>query len=124
MADKTSSALWGGRFEAGLHPGILEFTGSLAFDRRLVRHDLLASLAHVRMLVEREVLSPDEGHPILTGLSGMLGDLEAGRLAVEGEDEDIHTWIERTLGERIGDPARRVHTARSRHDQTGVALWL
>ncbi len=124
MAEKDSTALWGGRFEAGLHPGIQEFTGSLAFDRRLARHDLVASLAHVRMLVEREVLSPDQGHPILTGLSGMLGDLESGRLAVEGDDEDVHTWIERTLGERIGDAARRVHTARSRNDQTSVALRL
>ncbi len=121
MAD---GSLWGGRFESGVHPAIHRFTGSLSFDRRLVRHDLLASLAHARMLRERKILAERDADAILVGLAEILRDLEEGELRVEGDDEDIHTWIERTLTERIGEPARRLHTGRSRNDQAAVALRL
>jgi len=117
-------ALWGGRFAEPLHPAIHAFTGSLEFDRRLVRHDLLASLAHARMLREREILTREESDPILVGLSEILREIEAGQLTVEGPDEDVHAWIERTLVERVGEAGKRLHTARSRNDQTGVALRL
>jgi len=116
--------VWGGRFAAGLDPAIHAFTNSLPFDRRLAPHDLVASLAHVRMLLETGVLEHGDAAAALTGLSDLLADLEAGRVAVEGPDEDVHGWIERTLVERIGEPGRRVHTARSRNDQTGAALRL
>ncbi len=116
--------VWGGRFAAGLDPAIHAFTNSLPFDRRLAPHDLVGSLAHVRMLLETGVLERDDAEAALGGLSGLLSDLEAGRLEVEGPDEDVHGWIERTLVERIGEPGRRVHTARSRNDQTGAALRL
>jgi argininosuccinate lyase len=119
-----SGTLWGGRFRGELDPEIRSFTGSLSFDRRVARHDLVASLAHVRMLVECGVLAPEDGRPVLAGLSGLLDDLEKGEVAVEGDDEDVHSWIERTLRERIGEAAGRVHTARSRNDQTAVALRL
>jgi argininosuccinate lyase len=116
--------LWGGRFEGDLDPEIQRFTASLPFDRRLARHDLVGSLAHGRMLREAGILSPEDGAAILSGLSSLLWDVEDGRLAVEGEDEDVHSWIERRLFERIGEPAGRVHTARSRNDQTTTALRL
>jgi len=116
--------LWGGRFERELDPDIHRFTSSLAFDRRLVRHDLVGSLAHARMLRETGVLSPDDGAAILSGLSSLLTALEEGRLAVEGDDEDVHSWIERELFGRVGEPAGRLHTARSRNDQTATALRL
>ena len=121
MAD---DALWGGRFAAPLHPAVQEFTNSLPFDRRLVRHDLLASLAHARMLRETEILAGSESDLILSGLSEMLREVETGELEVDGPDEDVHTWIERTLVERVGDAGKRLHTARSRNDQTAVALRL
>ena len=131
MKDERSTAaptrprkLWGGRFEGDLDPEIHRFTSSLAFDRRLVRHDVVGSLAHARMLRETGVLSPDDAGAILSGLSSLLTDLEAGRLAVEGDDEDVHSWIERELFGRIGEPAGRLHTARSRNDQTATALRL
>ena len=116
--------LWGGRFAAPVHPAIQEFTNSLPFDRRLVRHDLLASLAHARMLRETEILSGSDSDLILSGLSEILREVETGELEVEGPDEDVHTWIERTLVERVGDAGQRLHTARSRNDQTAVALRL
>lgn len=116
--------LWSGRFEGGLHPVVREFTGSLSFDRRLVRHDLLASLAHARMLRETAILEVGDANLILSGLAEMLAELEDGRLEVSGPDEDVHSWIERTLVERVGEAGKRLHTARSRNDQTAVALRL
>lgn len=116
--------LWGGRFQSSLDPGIHRYTAALAFDRRLVRHDLIGSLAHARMLFEQGILESGDAAAILGGLSALLRDVESGALEVEGDDEDIHSWIERLLGERIGEPALRLHTARSRNDQTSTALRL
>jgi len=116
--------LWGGRFAGEVDPEIHRFTASLPFDRRLVRHDLVGSLAHARMLRETGVVLPPDADAILSGLSTLLAEVEDGRLEVEGEDEDVHSWIERELYGRIGDPAGRLPTARSRNDQTATALRL
>ncbi len=125
--EASGGGLWGGRFRSGLHPAIHAFTDSLPFDRRLVRHDLEGSLAHARTLAETGVLEVDDARHILHGLSGLLDDVQAGDVEVpEGgsPDEDVHGWIERTLRERIGEAAGRMHTGRSRNDQTAVALRL
>ena len=116
--------LWGGRFEGDLDPEIQRFTSSFPVDRRLARHDLVGSLAHARMLRETGVVSPEDGAAILTGLSSLLWDVEDSRIEVGGDEEDVHSWIEKRLFERIGEPAGRVHTARSRNDQTATALRL
>lgn len=113
-----------GRFRAGLDPVIRSYTRSLEFDRRLVRHDLVASLAHARMLMERGIVSREHAATILEGLGEILRDVEGGRLQVDGPDEDVHGWIERTLHERVGEAAGHVHTGRSRNDQTSAALRL
>jgi argininosuccinate lyase len=115
--------LWGGRFEGHVDPEIHQFTASLPFDRRLVRHDLVGSLAHARMLQETGVLSSEDAAALLSGLSSLLCDVEGG-LEVQGEDEDVHSWIERELFIRVGEPAGRLSTARSRNDQTSTALRL
>jgi argininosuccinate lyase len=120
----SGATLWGGRFETAIHPAIHEFTGSLHFDRRVVRHDLIGCLAHARMLWDQGVLTEKQAAPILVGLSEILNEIENNSLAVVGDEEDVHSWIERTLTERIGDDARRLHTARSRNDQAIVALRL
>ena len=124
MRPPDATSLWGGRFDSELDPVILGFTGSLPFDARLVRHDLIASLAHARMLLETGIVSRTQAEPILDGLSQMLKEIEEGTLVVEGPDEDVHTWIERTLRARIGPAAGRLHTARSRNDQVSIALRL
>ena len=124
MRPTDATSLWGGRFDSELDPVILGFTGSLSFDARLVRHDLIASLAHARMLLETGIMSRTQAEPILDGLSEMLKEIEDGTLVVEGPDEDVHTWIERTLRARIGPAAGRLHTARSRNDQVSIALRL
>ncbi len=124
MRPPVATSLWGGRFESELDPVILGFTNSLPFDARLVRHDLIASLAHARMLLETGIVSRTQAEPILDGLSEILEEIEEGKLVVEGPDEDVHSWIERTLRSRIGPAAGRLHTARSRNDQVSVALRL
>ncbi len=116
--------LWGGRFSGRVDPQIERFTCSFPFDRRLALDDLVGSLAHARMLAERGILGPADGRAVLEGLAGLIDDVESGELEVDGVDEDIHSWIERSLSERIGDPAKRLHTARSRNDQVGTALRL
>ena len=92
--------LWGGRFGEGPDPRIEAFTHSLPFDRRLVRHDLRASIAHVRMLGRQGIVAPEEAGAIEAGLRDLLRDVEAGA-AIEGA-EDVHTWVELRLRERIG----------------------
>ncbi len=124
MTEGGGGTLWGGRFGSDLHPAIHSFTNSLPFDRRLAGFDLIGSLAHARMLRDMDILSREDADAILEGLSGMLEDLESGKLVVEGPDEDVHSWLERTLTERIGEPAGWLHTARSRNDQTSIALRL
>ena len=115
MSDEAK--LWGGRFQSPVDSGIHRYTEALSFDRRLARHDLIGSLAHARMLLEQGVLERADACTILEGLGSLLLDLEAGTLVVEGDDEDTHSWIERKLGERIGESAGRLHTGRSRNDQ-------
>ncbi len=122
MSDETR--LWGGRFEGAVDPEIDRFTRSFSFDRRLARYDLIGCLAHARMLLDTGILERDAAVTILGGLSELLRELESGELSIEGNDEDIHSWIERSLIERVGDDGRRLHTGRSRNDQTAVALRL
>jgi argininosuccinate lyase len=124
VSDGGPDRLWGGRFRGAVDPEIDRFTASFGFDRRLARCDLVGSLAHARMLYERGVLERTEARRVLEGLAGLLARLEAGELAVDGAYEDVHTWIEMQLVAAIGDAGRRLHTARSRNDQTSVALRL
>ena len=116
--------LWGGAFESEVDPVIDAYTRSLPFDHRLAAADLVGCLAHARMLFETGVVDAESSRAILEGLSSMLRRIEAGELQVGGRDEDVHTWIERQLTEEIGDAGRRLHTARSRNDQTAVAFRL
>jgi len=119
--------LWGGRFRGGPGPEMREIGDSLRFDGRLLRADLEASLAHAEMLGRRRILPRAEAARIARGLRGMLRDLGRGRLGTAGAgDEDVHSFVERTLVERIGRAGRRLPTARSRNDQvaTDLRIWL
>jgi argininosuccinate lyase len=122
MAQKT----WGGRFEAGTDARVEAFTESVSFDRRLYRHDILASQAHARMLADAGLLSTEEAHKILAALDDIGGRIERGDFTYSVSLEDIHTHIERALIEKLGDVGRKLHTGRSRNDQvaTDVKLWV
>lgn len=107
--------LWGGRFQKPTDPIFEEFGRSLESDQRLVLHDLRTCLAHIKMLKERSVLDQADAGKLTDALQGMLGELESGA-PIEGDDEDIHSWVERILKERVGDLASSIRIGRSRND--------
>ncbi|GBC97661.1 Argininosuccinate lyase [bacterium HR17] len=117
--------LWGGRFKKPLADEALQFSSSFAVDKRLWRYDLLGSIAHALMLGECGILTREEAHQLVTGLVSIWDDLEAQRLALSGPDEDVHSFVERVLRDRVGEIAGKLHTARSRNDQvvTDLRLW-
>src|SRR6266404_4704524 len=121
MSQKT----WGGRFSGETDNRVEAFTESISFDRRLYRHDIIASQAHARMLGEIGLLTPEEAEQIAHALDQIGGEIERGEFAYSVKLEDIHTHIERALIERLGDLGRKLHTGRSRNDQviTDVKLW-
>ncbi len=115
---------WGGRFRKETDALTEAFTESISFDRTLYRHDIEGSIAHAEMLAKAGLLKPREKSAIIKGLRGILRDIEAGRFEFRAEDEDIHMNVERALQERIGEPAGKLHTARSRNDQVALDLRL
>jgi len=116
--------MWGGRFAEPLDPDLLAFTSSFDGDRRLLRWDVLASIAHATALGEAGVVARGDAEAIVAGLRRLLADLQAGTLAIQGDYEDVHSFLEGALYERIGVPAGRLHTARSRNDQVATAFRL
>ena len=117
---------WGGRFSGDTDNRVEAFTESISFDRRLYRHDVVASQAHARMLAEVGILTAVEAEQIATTLTDIAQAIERGDFEFSIKLEDIHTHIERALIERLGDVGRKLHTGRSRNDQvvTDVRLWV
>jgi len=112
------------RFTARRLPEIEAFTASLTFDRRLYRHDIMGSIAHARMLAHARLISRAEAAKIVAGLKDIEREISEGRFDFDLADEDIHLAIERRLTDKIGEPARKLHTARSRNDQVALDLRL
>jgi argininosuccinate lyase len=115
--------LWGGRFVKETAGEAEEFLNSLSFDARLWRQDIRGSVAHARMLGRQGIIDQDEAEAIVKGLEQIYDDIEKGRLEFSGA-EDIHSFIEARLVERIGDAGKKLHTARSRNDQVATDLRL
>ena len=118
--------LWGGRFSGKLDPQAWALNSSLGFDQRLNLQDVRASIAWAQALEKAGVLNPDESLQICTGLSAIREEFEGHIFVFQESDEDIHTAVERRLGELIGPVAGKLHTGRSRNDQvaTDLRLWL
>lgn len=116
--------LWTGRFKKQLDKKTNDFNSSIPFDSRMAREDIEGSIAHATMLGECGVLEKGEAEKICAGLEEILGDLESGRLTIDPQAEDIHTFVEGELTSRLGDAGRRLHTARSRNDQVAVDIRL
>jgi argininosuccinate lyase len=126
MTDKTSNAMWGGRFAAGPDAIMEAINASIGFDRRLASQDIRGSVAHVRMLQETGIVGAQDAAKIEEGLLTVLSEIETGAFAFSTALEDIHMNVEARLKEIIGEPAGRLHTARSRNDQvaTDFRLWV
>ncbi|MCX7969606.1 MAG: argininosuccinate lyase [Armatimonadetes bacterium] len=123
--DRSVSLLWGGRFKKPLAEEALGFSSSFNVDKRLWKHDILGSIAHAIMLGETGIIDEVEARKIVKGLVSLMRDIETGKVALEGQDEDIHSFVERKLREYVGEVAGKLHTARSRNDQvaTDFRLW-
>ena len=117
---------WSARFSEPVDERVKRFTASVAFDRRLAKYDIEASLAHARMLAAQRVLSRRDLAAISRGLARIGREIDQGRFRWSLEAEDVHLNIERRLTALVGDAGKRLHTARSRNDQvaTDVRLWL
>ncbi|EHI74577.1 argininosuccinate lyase [Streptococcus criceti] len=116
--------LWGGRFEAGLEKWVEEFGASISFDQKMAEFDLKGSIAHVTMLGQTGIISPEEASQIKTGLEELLQDFYAGQLEFDIANEDIHMNLESLLTQKIGPVAGKLHTARSRNDQVATDMHL
>jgi argininosuccinate lyase len=123
---RTGRELWGAHFEADPAPLMEQINASIGFDKRLWAEDIRGSLAHARMLAAAGLLEPEALRAIEDGLARVAGEIERGELAFTTKLEDIHLNIEARLTELVGEPGRRLHTARSRNDQvaTDLRLWV
>src|ERR687894_377613 len=124
MSENEKSPLWGGRFGSSPAEAFERLNASIPFDARLAPYDVRGSIAHAKMLGEREIVSPEESRELVRGLEAVLAEVEAGVFSWTLEDEDVHTAVERRLRERIGDVALKLHTGRSRNDQVALDLHL
>ncbi|MEZ4502833.1 MAG: argininosuccinate lyase [Dehalococcoidia bacterium] len=119
-----SAKLWGGRFASEMNELVEAYNASIGFDWRLWRHDIDGSIAHARMLAATGIIAEADRDAIIGGLVAIGGEIEAGTFEFRVDREDIHLNIEAALAERIGEPARRLHTARSRNDQVATDMRL
>ena len=116
--------LWGGRFTKETNQLVHNFNASISYDQRFYKQDIEGSIAHVTMLAKQGVLSSEDRFAIVNALKGILDDIENGNLTISEEYEDIHSFVEATLIERIGDAGKRLHTGRSRNDQVALDMRL
>ena len=116
--------LWGGRFTGKTDQMVYDFNASITFDKRLFKQDIEGSIAHVIMLARQGILTGGEKDSIIKGLTGIRNDVEEGRLSITGEYEDIHSFVEAVLTERIGEAGKKLHTGRSRNDQVALDMKL
>ena len=126
MSDKTSNQMWGGRFAAGPDAIMEAINASIGFDKRLAAQDIAGSRAHAAMLAAQGIITDSEAAAIREGLLTVLSEIQSGNFEFSAALEDIHMNVEARLKEIIGEPAGRLHTARSRNDQvaTDFRLWV
>ncbi|MDD7051054.1 MAG: argininosuccinate lyase [Lachnospiraceae bacterium] len=116
--------LWGGRFTKETDKLVYQFNASISFDQRFFKEDIEGSIAHVVMLEKQGILAPKEKDSIVKGLTGIREDVENGKLMITEEYEDIHSFVEANLIERIGEAGKKLHTGRSRNDQVALDMKL
>lgn len=116
--------LWGGRFTKETDKLVYDFNASIEFDKRLFCQDIEGSIAHAAMLAKQGILTEAEGDAITAGLKEILKDVEKGALEISEKYEDIHSFVEAVLTERIGEAGKKLHTGRSRNDQVALDMRL
>ena len=116
--------LWKGRFKKELSKTTNDFNSSISFDSRMYKEDIEGSIAHATMLGKCGIIEESQAENICKGLKEILADIESGKLMIDMEAEDIHTFIEGELTARLGDDGKRLHTSRSRNDQVALDIKL
>mgnify|MGYP000086153847 CR=1 FL=1 len=116
--------LWGGRFTKETDQLVYNFNASISFDQKFYKQDIEGSIAHVRMLGKQGILTQEEMQAIVSCLQEILADVESGKLAITSEYEDIHSFVEANLIDRLGDTGKKLHTGRSRNDQVALDMRL
>jgi argininosuccinate lyase len=116
--------LWGGRFTKETDKLVYNFNASISFDQKFYAQDIQGSIAHVTMLQKQGILTKEEKESIIEGLKGIQADVENGTLEITDEYEDIHSFVEANLIDRIGDAGKKLHTGRSRNDQVALDMRL
>ncbi|MHB9944788.1 argininosuccinate lyase [Clostridium botulinum] len=116
--------LWGGRFKEEESKLMEDFNSSLSFDKKLYYEDIKGSIAHVKMLANQNIIKEEEKEKILLGLEKILKEIDEGILKIEGDYEDIHSFVEINLINKIGDVGKKLHTGRSRNDQVALDMKL
>ena len=116
--------LWGGRFTKETDKLVYNFNASISFDQKFYAQDVRGSIAHVTMLQKQGILTKEEKESIIEGLKGIQADVENGTLEITDEYEDIHSFVEANLIDRIGDAGKKLHTGRSRNDQVALDMRL
>ncbi|MBQ7838770.1 MAG: argininosuccinate lyase [Clostridia bacterium] len=116
--------LWAGRFSKEADKKTNDFNSSIATDSRMYAQDIEGSIAHVTMLSAKGIIPMEDGAVIATALAEIKEEIATGKLLIDPNAEDIHTFIEQTLTERIGDAGKRLHTGRSRNDQVALDVRL
>ena len=126
MSDNSANQMWGGRFSTGVDAIMEAINASIDFDKRLAAQDIEGSRAHAAMLAATGIISDKDAEAIREGLLTVLSEIEGGDFKFSAALEDIHMNVEARLKEIIGEPAGRLHTARSRNDQvaTDFNLWV
>ncbi len=116
--------LWGGRFTKETDQLVYNFNASISFDQKFYKQDIEGSIAHVKMLGKQGILTEEESRDIVKTLEEICRDVEEGRLEITGEYEDIHSFVEANLIDRLGDTGKKLHTGRSRNDQVALDMRL
>ena len=120
----TMAQLWGGRFTKQTDQLVFDFNASITFDKRRFHDDVTGSIVQATMLAKQGMLTEEERKSIVEGLTGILEDVDDGTLAIDETQEDIHSFVEATLIDRIGDAGKKLHTGRSRNDQVALDMRL
>ena len=116
--------LWGGRFTKETDKLVYNFNASISFDKKFYKQDIQGSMAHTTMLEKQGILTKEDAEAIRNGLTSILEDVESGKLEISDAYEDIHSFVEANLIDRIGDAGKRLHTGRSRNDQVALDMRL
>ncbi|MBE5890528.1 MAG: argininosuccinate lyase [Lachnospiraceae bacterium] len=116
--------LWGGRFTKETDQLVYNFNASISFDQKFYKEDITGSIAHVKMLAKQGILTEEEGKQIEKTLGEILAEVESGSLEISPKYEDIHSFVEATLIDRLGDVGKKLHTGRSRNDQVALDMRM